>query len=232
MNFSTFKLIFLMTDLLLYALVLGTAGFVLYARKREYYRTAWRQIRSGRLAMVCMGVVLLYAAVTLLDSVHFQRRSYAKNGTPQVSDTGRSIYQAEVLSLLDLLCDGLRSRTEKTFSAPFATHQFVKEYIERPDGKRIRDFPKLQYGGSHIFGTDQVGRDVLFRALKGCRVGLIVGTLTTLIATPIAILFGIDSKVRLYKIKANCDHRHKWRRIHVFPPLPPNAHFDQAIGDG
>lgn len=32
---------------------------------------------------------------------------------------------------------------------------------------------------------------MLFRALKGCRVGLIVGTLTTLIATPIAILFGI-----------------------------------------
>ena len=32
---------------------------------------------------------------------------------------------------------------------------------------------------------------MLFRALKGCRVGLIVGILTTLIATPLAILFGI-----------------------------------------
>ena len=32
---------------------------------------------------------------------------------------------------------------------------------------------------------------MLFRALKGCRVGLIVGVLTTLIATPIAILCGI-----------------------------------------
>ncbi len=43
----------------------------------------------------------------------------------------------------------------------------------------------------HVLGTDQVGQDVLYRSLKGCRVGLVVGTLTTLIATPLAILFGI-----------------------------------------
>ena len=43
----------------------------------------------------------------------------------------------------------------------------------------------------HVLGTDQVGHDVLYRALKGCRVGLVLGTLTTLIATPLAILFGI-----------------------------------------
>ena len=43
----------------------------------------------------------------------------------------------------------------------------------------------------HVFGTDQVGHDVLYRALKGCRVGLVLGTMTTLIATPLAILFGM-----------------------------------------
>ncbi|MHC4607996.1 MAG: ABC transporter permease, partial [Planctomycetota bacterium] len=45
--------------------------------------------------------------------------------------------------------------------------------------------------GYHVLGTDKVGKDVLFSALKGCRVGIIVGTLTTLIATPLAILLGI-----------------------------------------
>jgi peptide/nickel transport system permease protein len=45
----------------------------------------------------------------------------------------------------------------------------------------------------HVLGTDQVGHDVLYRSLKGCRVGLIVGTLTTLIATPLAILFGVTA---------------------------------------
>ena len=34
----------------------------------------------------------------------------------------------------------------------------------------------------HVFGTGQVGQDVLYGALKGCRVGLVVGILTTLIA--------------------------------------------------
>ena len=34
---------------------------------------------------------------------------------------------------------------------------------------------------------------MLFRGVKGCRVGLIVGTLTTLIATPVAILCGITA---------------------------------------
>lgn len=45
--------------------------------------------------------------------------------------------------------------------------------------------------GYHIFGTDKTGQDVFFSALKSIRTGLIVGTLTTLIVTPFAILFGV-----------------------------------------
>lgn len=277
MTFSNFKLVFLTTDILVFLLVLSGIGFLSSARRREYYKTAWRQIRSRRLPMVCMGIVLLYTFVALLDSIHFQQRAYADGGEAQVTSDGRPAYRTEILSLLDLFCAHLRSSTEKTFSAPFATRQFTKELIEREDGTRIRDYPLLTYGGSHLknpdektrdilgltlrglliglgigillagltagvyagymnlgsvtpdetasrssalqtglqvgaflgavglivsvvatlsakyhfLGTDQVGRDVLFRALKGCRVGLVVGTLTTLIATPVAILFGI-----------------------------------------
>jgi len=42
----------------------------------------------------------------------------------------------------------------------------------------------------HVFGTDKVGQDVLYQALKSVRTGLLIGTLTTLIMLPIAILFG------------------------------------------
>jgi peptide/nickel transport system permease protein len=42
----------------------------------------------------------------------------------------------------------------------------------------------------HVFGTDKAGLDVFFAALKSVRTGLIIGTLTTLIVTPFAILFG------------------------------------------
>ena len=46
-------------------------------------------------------------------------------------------------------------------------------------------------GHYHILGTDKVGEDVFFQALKSIRTGLVIGTLTTLVMLPAAILLGI-----------------------------------------
>ena len=46
-------------------------------------------------------------------------------------------------------------------------------------------------GYYHIFGTDKVGEDVFYQAVKSIRTGLVIGTLTTLIMLPMAIIFGI-----------------------------------------
>jgi len=43
----------------------------------------------------------------------------------------------------------------------------------------------------HVLGTDKVGQDVLYLSLKSVRTGLVIGTLTTLIMLPFAILLGI-----------------------------------------
>ena len=43
----------------------------------------------------------------------------------------------------------------------------------------------------HILGTDKVGNDVLYLSLKSIRTGLVIGTLTTLIMLPFAIMLGI-----------------------------------------
>ncbi|MEC4750258.1 ABC transporter permease [Methylomicrobium sp. Wu6] len=43
----------------------------------------------------------------------------------------------------------------------------------------------------HILGTDKVGEDVFYQTIKSIRTGLVIGTLTTLIMLPMAILFGI-----------------------------------------
>ena len=43
----------------------------------------------------------------------------------------------------------------------------------------------------HVFGTDKVGEDVLYQAIKSIRTGLVIGTLTTLIMLPFAVLLGI-----------------------------------------
>ena len=43
----------------------------------------------------------------------------------------------------------------------------------------------------HVLGTDKVGEDVFYQVIKSVRTGLVIGTLTTLIMLPLAILFGI-----------------------------------------
>ena len=43
----------------------------------------------------------------------------------------------------------------------------------------------------HLFGTDKVGQDVLYLALKSIRTGLVIGILTTLVMLPFALLFGV-----------------------------------------
>jgi peptide/nickel transport system permease protein len=43
----------------------------------------------------------------------------------------------------------------------------------------------------HVLGTDKVGQDVLYLALKSIRTGLVIGTLTTLVLLPLAVLLGI-----------------------------------------
>lgn len=43
----------------------------------------------------------------------------------------------------------------------------------------------------HVFGTDKVGEDVFYQALKSIRTGLLIGSLTTFIMLPLAIVFGI-----------------------------------------
>jgi len=43
----------------------------------------------------------------------------------------------------------------------------------------------------HVLGTDKVGQDVLYQALKSIRVSLVIGTLTTLVLLPLGIALGV-----------------------------------------
>lgn len=42
----------------------------------------------------------------------------------------------------------------------------------------------------HVFGTDKVGQDVFYLTLKSIRTALVIGTLTTLVTLPLAVLLG------------------------------------------
>ena len=69
---------------------------------------------------------------------------------------------------------------ERSYSAPLAAGDF------------LADAP-LKYPGRHLFGTDILGRDVLHMTLKGARVALLIGGLTTLIVIPLALAFGVSA---------------------------------------
>ena len=179
--------VILATDLIVYSMFFMSASLVFFAlRKEGYIKEVWAHIKRDRLAIVCMSLLCLYGGVALIDSIRW------RDTLPVEKSSARgNIFSPQPLSILDRIMAGMREHSEKTFSAPFATHLHVKETMEMPDGKTVRDYPPLKYPRSHWLGTDKVGSDVLFSALKGIRTGVVIGTGTTIIIIPFAIFFGV-----------------------------------------
>ncbi|BCX80888.1 peptide/nickel transport system permease protein [Methylomarinovum caldicuralii] len=146
----------LWTDALLYLLLAALAALVLYARRQEHLRRPWRRVVRSRVAMVSLVILAAFSTVGLLDSLHFR-----------APDSG------EVLSLFDRLATPLRTHMEKTYSAPFATHLYSREWFV-VEGRRIWTYPRLRYGGAHLRDPAEkwpdIARTTAIGALKGLAV--------------------------------------------------------------
>jgi len=245
----------LATDLLVWLLVAAAIAFSIYCARRPHLAAPWARVFRSP-AAIASGVFLgFYLLVGLADSLHYRPALPSKEGGP-------AAYSVQVVSLLDVALASLRNRTERTYSAPLATRLFQKEQVEQPDGKSLRDFPRLRHGGAHlqdeaewgrdialrvaaglavaaalwlllfsltrkalarrwphvpwtaayaalgalltvagpaaalaagyhVLGTDRIGQDVLYQALKSIRTSLVIGTLTTLVLLPVGIAAGI-----------------------------------------
>jgi peptide/nickel transport system permease protein len=264
------KTAYLATDVMIFFLVSMLIFLGSYMRQRPHLLGPWKSVFRRKLAMASAVILTAYVVIGLLDSVHFRKP------LPDAGDSAVQ-YSVETSSLLDELTSSLHNRIEKTYSAPFALYLFSKENVETADGHIIREYPRLQYGGSHlknvqeraadifrtlavvayqsilawaailvllayflqrnkdlslwesclavlrgrtvmpwhvalytvllllfiilsaahfgtkyhILGTDKVGQDVFYLSLKSVRTGLVIGTLTTLVMLPFAILLGI-----------------------------------------
>jgi len=180
------KPVILWTDALIFLLLTVVIIFVLYARSKPHIRAPWHQVFTGRIASASVVVLLAFVLIGLLDSLHF-RLPLEKNG-----NTNEVHYAVEVLSAFDVLVGPLRTRVEKTYSAPFATHLFAKETIEQEDGSKVRAYPRLLYGGIGL-ADDGAGRaqDILQRSLWTMAGTLVAGVLVlVLIATVLALRTG------------------------------------------
>jgi peptide/nickel transport system permease protein len=160
--------VLLWTDALIWILVAVTVAFGAYAARHEHLRVPWRQVAGRPLAMGALVVLAAYVTLGLLDSVHFRER------LPPVD--GESRYSPEVKSVLDLLLAGLRERRERTYSAPFAVYAHAKETMERPDGSRVREHPRLRHGGVHLDDPEARNDDVLQRIGTATVAGLAAWT--------------------------------------------------------
>ena len=259
------------TDFLIFLLLFVVVGFYFYARKQEHLSSPWKDVKKRPLAMSSAIILFLFVTIGLFDSIHFHPNI-------ETNKSNENIYSNEIFSVLDVLLSDLRTKNEKTYSAPLASYSFSKELIEQENGIQIRDYPRLTYGGAslnnpktestrdiikrisrgflygllisviiiaviifvlsklwqinyrktlqncfenkteihwysvfatisvifvticiiynlsqnyHVFGTDKVGQDVLYQALKSVRTGLVIGTLTTLVMLPFAVVMGL-----------------------------------------
>jgi peptide/nickel transport system permease protein len=263
------KLTLFWTDGLFFGLLLAMVLGLWRMSRREHFRRPWRSVSGSRSAVISATVLTVYLLIGILDSVHFY---------PAADRSGAGQFKTEALSLLDWWASPLRSRVEKTYSAPLAVRGYARETVTGADGTQRWSFPRLQYGGAHlqdperdwlgdvvatgllgmakggllgiglvalvallrarrrrvpwrdglavlrdepgpsawrwalatllaiallggasaelslkyhVFGTDKVGEDVLFQCLKSIRTGLLIGTLTTFVTLPLALLLGI-----------------------------------------
>ncbi len=161
------KPVLLWSDMLILVLLALVVAGVWLLRHNETFRAPLRQVLARPLGAATALVLGVYVAIGLLDSVHYVER--LPDG-PQ----GEAQYSGEVLSALDALLTPLRERVEKTYSAPFATHLYAKETLTGPDGRQVRDYPRLVHGGAHLADTDQeFWGDVLLRGGLGALGGVI-----------------------------------------------------------
>lgn len=259
------------TDALIFLLLCISIGAGFIIRRHEHLRAPWRQVSRRPVAMSALLVLTAFAVIGLLDSLHYRAPLEG------VADEAPQVYSNEVLSVLDWIMIPIREREEKTYSAPFATRLYAREAVETEDGRTVRIYPPLRYGGAHlespesgrmldlvqtsgraiaeallvtvivvvlivtlrarrhgielaqswralragrtelpwrsmllsfavlvmlavlaahlgvkyhIFGTDKVGQDVFYQAVKSVRTGLVIGTLTTLVMLPFALVLG------------------------------------------
>lgn len=165
------KFVFLLTDLALFFLLVGIVLYIRQVLKTPTLRQTWRHVLHDPAAMSAGVVLLVFLLVAMVDSVHFRPLLPTAPGT---SAQAGAAYSTRTLSLLDVWLSGPRESVEKTYSIPLATHQFSKESMV-VDGKSVRDFPRLQFGGQHLKDaqTEWAG-DVLGKSLQGVVFGALL----------------------------------------------------------
>jgi peptide/nickel transport system permease protein len=167
----------LWTDALIFLLIAAIVAFAWYVRGHEHLLAPWRKVTHSRSGMVAAVILGCFVTVGLLDTLHFRARLPDGEG-------GGVSYSVELQSVFDLIAAPLRTRPEKTYSAPLAIHLFARETVELPDGRQARVFPRLVHGGAHLAEpqADWMG-DIARLAVTGVALAALAWNLLLLLVT-------------------------------------------------
>ena len=165
----SFMPVILWTDALIFALLVLVLALVWFIRRQEHLLAPWRTVAQRPMAMGAALVLGVFVVIGLLDSLHYREKLAD-------SSADRPQYSVEVLSVFDALVGELRTRQEKTYSAPLAMQLYAKEFVER-EGVTVRDYPRLKFGGAHLRHADEHMPDITRRALAGTLQGMLVSLL-------------------------------------------------------
>ncbi|MEJ2115389.1 MAG: ABC transporter permease, partial [Gammaproteobacteria bacterium] len=156
------KPVFLITDILIFGLVFVIVTFFMYAMRKPHLRKPWRQVVRNKAGVISMMVLLVYIIIAILDSMHFHPK------IENESTNGKSQYKGEIHSVFDQIVFEIRNSTEKTYSAPFAAYLFAKETVQLEDGTKLREFPRLKWGGKHLINPEaEKNSDIINLAIIG-----------------------------------------------------------------
>jgi peptide/nickel transport system permease protein len=160
---------YVLSNITVALLAAAAVGLAVTARQHPWRRELARDLWRRRPLALC--IVGLYLLVGTLDSI-------AWVGGGAAAPHGDLVAQYEARSIIDRAFPA--DFRERSYSAPLAAVEF---YGGAP----------LRFPGRHLLGTDLLGRDVLLQALKGVRVALLIGGLSSLLVIPVALLCGMGA---------------------------------------
>lgn len=204
------KFVFLATDVALFALLAGLAVYVWHVRRSPDLRATWRAVFRDAPAMCALVVLSLFLLLAVLDSIHF--RPLLPPAAGAAADAPPA-YSTRTYSVLDQLLKRQLEGTEKTYSAPLAYLQFTKESME-VDGKPVRDFPRLVFGGAHLGnpGQEWIG-DLLRRSALGLAGGAAGGLLLAIVVLALRARAAGQGFVASGRAVWRCETDVPWRAI-------------------
>lgn len=171
-----FKFVVLWTDVALWALFAALLAYGVRVARQPNLGSTWRRVLSDAPALCSALVLLVFIAVTALDSVHFRRELPAAAGQA----SGRVFYGTRTESLLDLALARQIEMREVSYSAPLAYLAITKQIVSR-DGKDLRELPRLLHGGAHLADpAAQWQADLWRRGLAGAAAGAGLALLASL----------------------------------------------------